>query len=66
MAFQLSAPILPLFLSRRHRGLLFGLTVVQRGRTGVMPMSGFLGAIVIWTVSYGLLLGTTDLWTGMI
>ena len=60
MAFQLSATIIPLFVAAAIAAVLFGLTVVQRGRTGVLPMSGFLGAIVIWTVSYGLMLGTTD------
>lgn len=60
MAFQLSAPIIPLFVAAAIAAVLFSLTVVQRGRTGVLPMSGFLGAIVIWTVSYGLMLGTTD------
>ncbi len=60
MAFQLSAPIVPLFVAAAIAAVLFGLTVAQRGRTGAIPMSGFLGAIVIWTVSYGLMLGTTD------
>jgi len=60
VAFQLSAPIVPLFVAAAIAAVLFGLTVVQRGRTGALPMSGFLGAIVIWTVSYGLMLGTVD------
>jgi len=60
VAFQLSAPIVPLFVAAAIAAVLFGLTVAQRGRTGAMPMSGFLGAIVIWTVSYGLMLGSVD------
>jgi hypothetical protein len=60
VGFQLSAPIIPLLAAAGIAAVLFGLTVVQRGRTGVLPMSGFLGAIVIWTVSYGLMLGTTE------
>jgi hypothetical protein len=66
VAFQLSAPIVPLFAAAAIAAVLFGLTVVQRGRTGVLPMSGFLGAIVIWTVSYGLLLGTVEPGTRLI
>lgn len=66
MAFQLSPTIVPLFVAAAIGAVLFGLTVVQRGRTGVLPMTGFLGAIVIWTVSYGLMLGTTDPQTRMI
>jgi lipid-A-disaccharide synthase-like uncharacterized protein len=50
----------PLFVAAAISAVLLALTVPQRGKKGAWPMIGFLTAIVVWTVSYGMMLGTED------
>ncbi|MFD1588739.1 histidine kinase N-terminal 7TM domain-containing protein [Halorientalis brevis] len=58
MALAFNVYTVPLFVAAAISLVLLLVTLPQRGRPGAWPMIGFLGAIVVWTVSYGLMLGT--------
>jgi len=60
MALAFNVYTVPLFAAAAISFVLLLLTFPQRGRPGAWPMIGFLAAIVVWTVSYGMMLGTVS------
>ena len=60
MGVGLNLYTVPLFVATAISGALLLVTLPQRRRPGAWPMIGFLFAIVAWTLSYGMMLGTTD------
>lgn len=58
MALALNIYTVPLFAAAAISFALLLLTFPQRGRPGAWPMIGFLIAIIAWSVSYGVMLGT--------
>ncbi|MFB6179298.1 MAG: histidine kinase N-terminal 7TM domain-containing protein [Halorientalis sp.] len=58
MALALNVYTVPLFVAAAISFGLLLLTLPQRGRPGAWPMIGFLTAIVVWSVAYGMMLGT--------
>lgn len=58
MGFALTEYTVPLFVAAVISAGLLAVTIPQRGRKGAWAVIGFLTAIVAWTVSYALLLGT--------
>ncbi|WP_136715236.1 histidine kinase N-terminal 7TM domain-containing protein [Halorientalis salina] len=57
MALAFNIYTVPLFAAAAISTVLLLLTLPQHRRPGAKPMIGFLTAIVVWTVSYGMMLG---------
>jgi hypothetical protein len=60
MVFGVNIYTIPLFLAAFICLGLLLLTVVQQSRKGAWPMIGLLLAIVIWTISYSLMLESSS------
>jgi len=60
MGIALNVFTVPLFVAAVISAGLLLLTLPQRGKTGAWPMIGLLSASVVWTGSYGMMLGTAE------